>query len=64
MMTKVPKNKFLKCLWVRKVVDIGLLRPDTPPQLIMEVMKVMNIGLKRPATLPQVIAEDVDVGQL
>ena len=58
------KKKVLKCLWLRKVLDIGLLKTDTLPQVIGDVMKVKNIGLLEPATRPQVIAEVVDVGQV
>ena len=45
-------------------MGIGLLRPSTIHQVIMEVMKVVDIGLKRPVTLPQVIVEVVDVGKV
>ena len=34
-------KKLLKCLWVREVVDIGLLRLDTIPQVILEIVKVV-----------------------
>ena len=51
-----PNNKFLKFLWVIKDVYIGLLRPDTLPQVIVEVV---DIDILRPATLYQVIADDV-----
>ena len=37
---KFSKNMFLKSLWVSKVVDIGLLRPSTIPQVIAEVEDV------------------------
>ena len=47
------KKKVLKCIWVRKVVDIGLLIPATFPQVIVEVT---DIGLLRPPSLPIVIA--------
>ena len=60
-MMQVMSKKELECLWVSKVVNIGLLRPATLPQVIMEVVKVKDMGLKRPATPPQVIAEVVDV---
>ena len=58
------EKDLLKRLWVKKVVEIGLLRPATVPQVIMEVMKVVEIGLKRPENLPQLIAEVVEVGQV
>ena len=61
---KVTKKKFLKYIWVSKVVDIGLLRPDTITKLIMDVVKVMNKGLKRPDTVPQVIVEFVETDQV
>ena len=61
---KVLKKKFLKCLWVNKVVEIGIFRPATVPQVIVEVVKVMDMGLKRLATLPHLIAEVVDVVQV
>ena len=56
-----PKNKFLKCLWVMKGVDIGLLIPSTLPQVIAEVV---YIDLLRPATLPPIIVEDITVVML
>ena len=62
--TKVLNDKSLKCLLVKKVVSIGILRPANIPQLITEFVKVVDLGLKRPATLPQVIAEVVDVGKV
>ena len=61
---KMVRKKFLKCLWVSKVVGTGLLRPATVPQVMVEVVKVVEIGLKIPSNLPQVIAEVVDVGQV
>ena len=48
---------------MKKVLDIGVLRPATVPQVIMEVMKVLEIGLKIPANLPKLIVEVVDIGQ-
>ena len=57
-------NKVLRCLWGIKFVDVGLLRPATVPQLIVEVVKDVDIGLKIPSTLPQVIAKVVDVDQV
>ena len=42
-------------------MEIGLLRPETLPQVILEVMKFMEIFLKRSATIPKVIVEVVDV---
>ena len=63
MMTFMEK-KVLKCLQERKFVDIGLVRPDTLPQVIVEFMKVVNLGLEISATLTQLIAEVVDVGQV
>ena len=53
---RVLKKKFLKCLRVRKVVDIGLLRPSTLTEVIVEVM---DVGLFIIDTLPLIIAEDV-----
>ena len=44
-------------------MDIGLLRSDTLPQVITEVVEVLFIGDKRTATLPQVITEIVNVVQ-
>ena len=64
MKTKVMKKKFLKFLWVRKVVYIGLLVTATVSQLILEVIKVVEICIKRASTLPQVIYEVIDVGQV
>ena len=61
---KVLKKKVLKCLWVRKVVDIGLLRPANFPQVIVLAVKVLDVGLKRPANLPQVITEVVCTGKV
>ena len=61
MTKKILKKKSFKCLWVRKVVYIFLLRPVTVPQVIL---KVVYIGHKIPSTLPQVITEVVDIGQL
>ena len=63
-MKKVLKNKVWKCLWERKVSEIGLKIPTTLPQLIVEVVKVVDIGLKIPATPPQVIVEFMDVGKV
>ena len=45
-MMNVMKNNVLKCLWSRKVVEIGLLIPSTLPQVIVEVVKVVDIGIK------------------
>ena len=64
MIAKLLKKKFLKCLRLRKFMDIGLLRPSTLPQVIMEVMKVVEMCIKIPATLPQVNVEVLDVGQV
>ena len=61
---KVLKKKVLKYLWMRKVVDIGLLIPSTLSQVIADVIKVVDIGLLRPASLLQLILEVVDVGPL
>ena len=58
---KVLKNKLWKCLWVSKVVEIGILRPSTLSQLILYFVKVVDIGLKIPDTIHQLIAEVVDV---
>ena len=56
MMMKLPKKKFLKCLWLMKYLDIGLLRPSTLPKVITEVV---DIGILRLYTLPLVISEDM-----
>ena len=65
MMTmKVLKKNFSKCLRVRKVLDIGLLRTTTLPQVIVKVMKVLEIGLNIPENIPQLTAEVVNIGQL
>ena len=61
---KVLKNNCLKCIRVIKVLDIGLLRPSTVTQVIVEVVKVVDISLKIPDTFPQVIAEVLNVGQV
>ena len=61
---KVLKKNVLKCLWVRKVIDIGLLRLFTILRVIVEVVKVVDISINRPSALPQVITEVVDVGQV
>ena len=61
MMMKLPKKKVLKCLWLMKYLDIGLLRPATLPQVITEVV---YIGILIPATLPLVILEDMIVVML
>ena len=58
------KKNLLKCLWVSKVVDIGLLRPATIPQVVVDVVKVVDRGILRPASLPQVIEEVMDLGQV
>ena len=64
VMTKIkfPNKKALKCLWVSKVIDIGLLIPDTLPQIILEVMKALDIYLLIQSNITQVITEVVDVG--
>ena len=64
MTTKVLKKTVLKCLWERKVMNIGLLRPATLPQVIADFVKAVDIGLLIPATLTQVIMEVVDVIQV
>ena len=61
---KVLKKDFLKCLLVRKVVDIGLLISATFPYVIVEVVEVMEIVIERTSTVPQVIVEVVKVVQL
>ena len=58
---KFTERKVFKCLWVKKYVDIYLLRPDTIPQAIEEVV---DIVLLRPANLPQIIAKDIIVVML
>ena len=62
-METVLKKKVWKCLWEKKVVYIGLLRPATVTQVITEVVKVVGIDLKIPATLPQLITKVVEVGR-
>ena len=37
---KFLNKKVLKCLWVSKFVNIGILRPATLPQVIFEVVDV------------------------
>ena len=61
---KVLSNTVWKCLQESKLLDIGLLRPSIPTQLIAEVVEVVGVGLKRPANLPQVIAEVMNLGQV
>ena len=61
---KVPKKKVWKCLRERKVADIDLLKPDTIPQLIVEVVKVVGIGINILSILPQVIIYVVGVVQV
>ena len=61
---KSNEEEVLKCLWVKKVVDIGLVRTATVPQVIVEAVKVMGIVFKRPASLPLVITEFVEKGQV
>ena len=46
------EKKGLEVLWVGKFMDIGILRPATIPQVIVEVV---DMGLLRPSTLPLVI---------
>ena len=62
--TKFIKKKVLKFLWVGKVVYIVLLRPSTPPHVIVDFVKIVDINLLRPATLTQLIAEVMDIGQV
>ena len=50
------KKKVLKFLHTSKVVDIGLKRPSTLPQVIVEVV---DIDFLKQATLTQVITEDM-----
>ena len=45
-------------------MGIGILRPATLNQSIVEVVKVVDIGLNTPANLSQVIEEVMDVGQV
>ena len=45
-------------------MDIGLLRPATLPQVVVDAVKVVDRGILRPASLPQVIAEVVELGQV
>ena len=61
-MMQFLKKMVWKCLWESKVVGIGIFRPYTIPQVIVEVVKVLDIYLKRPVTLPQVIAEVMGLG--
>ena len=58
------KKRLLKCLQVMKIVDIGILRTSTVPQVISEVTKFMDIDIKIPATTPQLIMEVVEICQL
>ena len=58
------KNKVLKCIRVRKVVDIGVLILVNIPQVITDVVKVLYIVLLRPYTITQSIAEVVVVCKL
>ena len=51
-----PANRPQVIVDVGKVMDIGLLIPDTLTQVITEVMYV---GQVRPATMPLVIEEDL-----
>ena len=45
-------------------MDIGLLRPATLPQVVVDVVKFVDKDLLRPASLLQVIAEVVNLGQV
>ena len=63
-MVKFLRKKVLKCLRASKVLDIGLLVPDTLTQVIMEFVKVVEKGILRQENLPQVIAKVVDVVQV
>ena len=53
---KFLKKKVLKCLWVMKDADIGLLRPATIPQLTAEVVDIDILIL---SYLPFVSADDI-----
>ena len=64
VVTRVLKKKVWKCLQEKKVVEIGILIPETLTELKAEVVKVVVIGLKVPATLPQVMLEVADVGKV
>ena len=61
MTTEIQKRKILKCLIVRKFVDIGILRQSTVTKVTAEVVKVAGVGLKITRTIPQVITEVVGV---
>ena len=73
MMT-FTKKKVLKCLWITKDVEIGLLVPATITLVIVEdvlVVMLLEVYLchKRPATFPLSIEEqelilkvEVDIG--
>ena len=63
-MAKILKKKVLKCLWERKVVDIGILRPAIITQVITKVVEVVDIGLLRPSTITHKLAEVVYIGQV
>ena len=58
------KKNVLKCIWVKKCMDICHLRPATLNQVITDNVEVVDIGLLRPVRLTQVIADVVDIGQL
>ena len=61
---KLIKKKVLKCLRVRKFVDIVLLIPSTLPQVIVDLAKFTDICLLIPATILLLIVEVVDIGQV
>ena len=61
---KVLKKKVSKFLWLRNVLDIGILIPAIIPQVILDVVKVVDIGLLRTATLPQINMKAVDIHQV
>ena len=60
---KILNKKVWKCLQERKVVDLSLLIPATPPEVIEEVV---YIGQVLPATINILITKDmlieVDLG--
>ena len=50
------RKMVLKCLWVSKFMDIGLLRPATLTQVIEEVV---DVGQVRTVTLYLLIEKDM-----
>ena len=63
-MVKVLNKKVLKSFWKKKVLEKGILRPATLPQVIVELIKVVRICMKIPDTLLQVIVEVLGICQV